>query len=225
MQAATGNFILSGNGFNSFYIEAHLAQTNMKKTIIGVQGGEGSFNHQACMDYCSRAGVISGKYEIKYLYTTQGVLKALGKGKIHFGQFAIQNPTGGIVEESIEAMGWYNFAYLGKFSFPVNHCLMIAPGMTLDKVNRIISHPQAFAQCKETLTRKYSDKECIKGEGKLVDQATAALHLSQGKLPKDIAVLASKACASLYGLMLVDEGLQDDPENATTFLFVGPRKN
>lgn len=192
-----------------------------KQLIIGIQGGKGSFNEEACRFYCEKNNIKN--YSIKYLYTSENVLKALNKKQIDRGQFAIQNSIGGVVRESINALSRYNCKILNEFEIIINHCLLVRLDVSLDAITTIMSHPQALAQCKATLQRKYPNKKLISGKGNLVDQATAAKNLSLGKISFRTAVLASKVCSTLYCLGVLDEGLQDKKDNYTTFLFVGPR--
>lgn len=189
---------------------------------IGIQGGRGSFNEEAGRYYCS-SNKISG-FLFKYLYTTNSVLKALEQGKIDYGQFAIQNAIGGMVRESIDALSKRNCKIIKEFEIIINHCLLVSPGAPIEKIDTIMSHPQALAQCRSTLIKKYPDKKLIFGKGNLVDQANAAKNLSFNKIPKNVAVLASKVCGELYHLDVLDEGLQDKKDNYTTFLFVERRK-
>lgn len=101
--------------------------------------------------------------------------------------------------------------------------LVALPGVTLDQVDTIMSHPQAFAQTRGTLERNYADKRLHVGDGVLIDQATAALALSRGELPTTTAIIASRVCADLFQLDILAEGLQDMDENFTTFLWMEPR--
>lgn len=200
-----------------------LMNKNSKKIIIGIQGGKGSFNEEACLDYCEKNKIK--KFEIKYLYTSNNVLRALSQKKINRGQFAIQNSIGGTVAETVDALSKYNCKILKEFEIIINHCLLVSRGTKIDEIKTIMSHPQALAQCKSTLLEKYSDKKQVSGKGNLVDQATAAKFLSLGKIPKSTAVLASSVCAKIYpNLEILAEGLQDRKDNYTTFLFVGYRR-
>lgn len=192
-----------------------------KHITIGIQGGQGSFNEEACRFYCEKNNIKN--YSIKYLYTSENVLKALSKKQIDRGQFAIQNSIGGVVKETIEALSKYNCKIIREFQIIINHCLLVNPGVKINEVKTIMSHPQALAQCQSTLAGRYPDKKLISGKGNMVDQATAAKFLSTGKMAKNTAVLASKVCALLYSLNILDEGLQDRKDNYTTFLFVGFR--
>lgn len=194
-----------------------------KKIIIGIQGGKGSFNEEACLYHCEKNKIKN--FEIKYLYTSNNVLRELDAKKIDKGQFAIQNSIGGVVRETIDALSRYNCKILNEFEIIINHCLLTREGTKIEEIKTIMSHPQALAQCKSTLSEKYKHKKLVSGKGNLVDQATAAKFLSLGKIPKNIAVLASSVCVKLYpNLEILAHGLQDRKDNFTTFLFVGYRK-
>lgn len=185
---------------------------------IAIQGGPGSFNQEAARWYCM--GHRIPEYEIEFGYTTEGVFKLLKSEQVTHGVFALQNSIGGVVRESIQAMGKNTFEVIDFFDIVVDHCLLVRPGTKLEEISTIMSHPQALAQCKDTLKYSYPEVALVSGEGDMIDQATAAKALAAGNLPKSTGVLASKVCADLYGLDILTRGVQDRPDNFTTFLFV-----
>lgn len=207
-----------GSAYDKVYNELLPNQINPDHLTIGIQGGKGSFNEEAVLYWLKRSGITD--YKLKYLYTTENVLKALHTGEIDRGQFAIHNSVGGIVTESITAMAKYKFAIIEEFGIKISHSLMIRPDATLADIKTIMSHPQVFAQCKQTLSQKYPQLVQTPGEGDLVDHANVAKHLHEQKLPSSIAVMGSKILAELYDLTLVEENLQDAQDNYTSFLLV-----
>ena len=74
------------------------------------------------MEYVKSKNI--GNYKVKYLYTTEKVLRNLNKGNIDFGLFAIYNTIGGIVDESTYAMARYKFKIVYEFAISIAHCLM-----------------------------------------------------------------------------------------------------
>ena len=92
-------------------------QANPDFVTYGIQGGKGSFNEEAVMHYLAHAG--AKKYKIKYLYTAENVLRALNAGEIDFGQFAIQNSVGGVVDETVSAMAKYKFKINEQFEIKI----------------------------------------------------------------------------------------------------------
>lgn len=65
----------------------------------------------------------------------------------------------------------YNVHIVGEKSIPVNHCLMANPGVARDDLTRVLSHPQALAQCDEYLRNLDVVKEAV--------DDTAGAHICQ----------------------------------------------
>ena len=185
---------------------------------IGIQGGKGNFNEKAVYTYIKKKGVKN--FKIKYLYTSENVLKALDDKKIDFGQFAIHNSIGGIVGESIQAMAKYKFKIVDEIAIKIAHALMIRNNVKMSDITTIMTHPQVLAQCKKTLATKYPNLKQTSGKGKLIDHALVAKYLSLKKLPKNIAVMGGSILSEIYNLTIVEGNLQDLKKNFTSFLVV-----
>ncbi|NDJ33822.1 MAG: prephenate dehydrogenase/arogenate dehydrogenase family protein [Chloroflexi bacterium] len=186
--------------------------------LIGLQGGQGSFNEEACRAYCQANDIEP--FRMMYLYTTDKVLDALHRGEIDHGIFALQNARGGIVRETIDSLSRQRCQVEAFFDIVLSHCIMHHPEVDFREVTTIISHPQAFAQCTNTLQERYGHIPLTVGQGDMIDQALCARHIADGILPPTTAVLAPRVCAELYGLTIHDEGLQDlGSDNLTTFVW------
>lgn len=207
---------------NQLYGRLLAARPEPELLRVGIQGGQGSFNEEACRAYAGQHGLAA--YKIAYLYTSRNVLQALHKGEIERGVFAIQNAVGGVVMETIHALSEFDCEIVEIFEIVISHCLLIRPGVDFVDIDTIISHPQALAQCRTTLQARYPHLQQISGEGDLVDQALCAQYLSAGKLPPTYAVLAPRVCADLYDLQIQGADLQDlGTKNLTTFVWVKRR--
>lgn len=191
---------------------------NRKNIIYGIQGGKGSFNEEAIMFYTKKKEIKN--FKIRYLYTSEKVLKNLHEGNIDFGLFAIQNAAGGVVEESTRAMTKYKFKIVEEFQILIRHFLMKRKEVDINKINHIMAHPQNFAQCKNNLEKKYPNLEQISGRGNFLDTARCAEALAKGKLDKNTAILGPKILAEIYDLEIIDKDLQDNKNNLTTFFLV-----
>ncbi len=207
-----------GVAYDKLYNKLLPKQANSQYVTIGIQGGIGSFNEEAVMDYIKRNNIID--YKIEYLHTTENVLRSLHVGDIDRGQFAIHNSVGGIVDESIQAMAKYKFSILEEFAIIISHALMTRKDTNFSEITTIMTHPQVFAQCKDTLSKKYTDLKKESGTGELIDHALVAKNISEGKIPKNVATMGSKILAKIYDLQIVEDNLQDLHENYTSFLMV-----
>jgi len=207
-----------GDKYDKLYNKLLPKRIHPRTIVYGIQGGRGSFNEEAINYHIQKNGI--SKYKIKYLYTSNNVMKALQRGKIDCGQVAIHNSIGGIVEESVYAMAKYKFKIISQFAIKISHALMIRKDADLSEITTIMTHPQVLAQCKQTLIQKYPNLKCISGKGKLIDHALVAKSLQEKKIAKNIAVMGSKILAKLYDLEIIEDNLQDLKENYTTFLQV-----
>ena len=156
------------------------------------------------------------KVELVYALDSEGVFQALEQGKADLGILPIYNPTGGLVEMTLHAMGKHVFTIESTFDMPVSQCLLTLPTVRQDEIRTVVSHQQALAQCQKYLNLQLSDCQLVEYS----DTAKAAEDLASGKLASTSAVLAPKLCAQLYGLRMVAENVQDDDRNQTHFLVV-----
>jgi len=205
-----------GRSFDKLYSKLLPRKVNPSFTIYGIQGGIGSFNEEAILYYIKLKNVKN--YKIKYLYTSKRVLRELYKGNIDYGIFAIQNSVGGIVSESVHAMSEYKFEIIEEFAIPIRHFLMRR--RDTEEIESIMAHPQVLKQCKQTLEKKYPTIKKISGKGDLIDTAKAAQALSKGKIEERTAILGPNNLSKIYNLEIIDENLQDDKMNETSFLLV-----
>ncbi|MBU4263112.1 MAG: hypothetical protein KKC76_14755 [Proteobacteria bacterium] len=185
---------------------------------IGVQGGAGSFNDEAVKFYAQTRQVSS--YEVVYLHTSAAVLAALAAKQINYGQFALYNSRGGVVEETMEAIGPNRFLVVDWYAIPVAHHLICRQEVDLAGIKTIMTHPQVISQCRETLRKRYPHLHFIQGEGDMIDPARVAVALHNGDIPLSVATLGCRSMAPAHGLKIIDSDLQDDTSNETTFLLV-----
>lgn len=207
-----------GRAYDTVFNKLLPRRVRTDKLVFGIQGGRGSFNEQALIDYTKRHSIRS--YQVKYLYTTAKVLAALHRGEIDFGQFAIHNSQGGIVQESIRAMSRYKFAIVEEFAILIRHFLMKRKDVDFSDVKIIMSHDQVFKQCRRTLEARFPTYRLLTGRNDLIDHAKVAWALSKGKIDKNIAVIGPKILSELFDLEIVAGNLQDISENLTSFLMV-----
>ncbi|MEJ3652139.1 prephenate dehydratase domain-containing protein [Actinomycetes bacterium KLBMP 9759] len=186
--------------------------------VIGIQGGRGSFNEEAARTHLPQR--VTEPYEIRHLYTTPNVLQALEKGEIDRGQFALFNTSGGVYEESLQAIAEHTFKIVDRYLLNIRHSLMIHKDAELAEVTTIVTHSQVLQQCKASLAAKYPHLRLEVGENELTDPARIAEAIADGRLPKSIATLSNRLMADAYGLSIVENDLQDRSDSESTFLLV-----
>ncbi len=150
--------------------------------------------------------------------TFDEVARAVVNGHADYGVLPLENLIAGPVHEAIDAV--VRFASLERVrehTFPVRLALLGIPGATVEGIREILSHPVALQQCREWL--------CAHRLATVVeapDTAGAARMISIRRDPT-VAAIAAPWAAAQYGLVVLAEGLEDRPDNATRFVLIRRR--
>lgn len=114
----------------------------------------------------------------------------------------------------------YKIDIVKEFAIKITHHLMKRKDIQREDIKTIMAHPQVLKQCQNTLKLKYKNLKLESGEGDLIDTTNAAKALSEDKVAKTVAILGPKNISDLYNLEVIDQNLQNNPENYTPFLLV-----
>ncbi|CAM8970569.1 unnamed protein product [Rhodiola kirilowii] len=127
----------------------------------------------------------------------------------------VENSLGGSIHRNYDLLLRHRLHIVGEVQLPVHHCLLALPGVRKEYLSRVISHPQALAQCEHTLTKLNLSvaREAVD------DTAGAAEYIAANNL-SDTAAIASARAAELYGLNILADGIQDDSSNVTRFVML-----
>lgn len=127
----------------------------------------------------------------------------------------VENSLGGSIHRNYDLLLRHNLHIVAEVHLSIRHCLLTLPGVQTEHLTRVISHPQALAQCEHNL-----DKLGLSVAREAVhDTAGAAEFIVANKL-RDTAAIASARAAELYGLRILADGIQDDPGNVTRFVIL-----
>ena len=143
--------------------------------------------------------------------TFHAVLEAVSVGDADIGVIPVENSLAGTVYQALDLLPATDLHITGEIIVRVKHQLLALPGVRLEDVQRVYSHPQALAQC-----------DLFLAQNRLIpvpafDTAGAAQELvARGAL--DEAVIASERAAELYGLAVLASGIEDEDFNFTRFL-------
>jgi prephenate dehydratase len=142
------------------------------------------------------------------------IFQAIQRGEAHYGMLPVENALAGTVAQAYELLMEHDFRVQAEVLLPVQHCLLAPPGTAVEDICRVKSHPQALAQCAGTLRRRGWEPVAS------YDTAGAARDLAQNPEPHTAAI-ASALAGELYGLAVLERGLEDDPVNSTRFFVIG----
>lgn len=176
----------------------------------GYLGPEGTFSHEALL----ASGVADA--DPVALGTLHEVVVAVQDGRVRRGIVPIENALEGTVTPTLDALTFDapDVVIVGELVLAVHHLLLAAAPQPLEAVERVVSHPQPLAQCAQTLRR-------------LLPRATTAVATSTAQAVRDVvaeggpqAAIGTAAAARAYGAHVLAEGLEDEPGNATRFVWL-----
>ncbi len=178
-----------------------------KPKTISFLGPEASYTHIAALSHFEH----SGKFiEQPNLYD---VFREVEKKQSHFGVVPVENSIEGAVNHTLDLFADFDLNICAEHYEPISHDLLSITGEPED-VQKIYSHPQALAQCKDWINKKFASADIVETSS----TSKAALLASQDK---SIAAIASRQAAHLYDLQTVESKVEDHAGNITRFLIIG----
>lgn len=175
-------------------------------------GPPGTFGEEASMRLAPEADLLP-------FPSHAAVAAAVDSGMADAGVMAIENSINGSVAETLDILIHETTLQIQReLVLPIEHNLVVKPGMRADQVKVIYSHPQALGQCRKFLERCFPNA-----------QAEAALSTAEAvelalKRSGDAAAIATLRAAELYGAEVLARGIQDSANNVTRFLVLGRGK-
>jgi prephenate dehydratase len=179
----------------------------MKNLQVAFQGEPGAYSELAAFDY------YGDKIKTIPCETFEDVFAAVSeeKGRTIYGLLPIENSLAGSIHRNYDLMLRHELHIIGEFHLRVSHCLMVLPGVKLEEIERIHSHPQALAQCEANLDRL--------GVQRMAEADTAgSARLVREWDDRKAAALASRRAAEVYHLEILADHMEDNPANYTRFL-------
>ena len=179
----------------------------MNKHIkVSIQGYEGSFHQMAAIQFFGK-GV-----EVLPCATFRDLIKvATNKKESDGGVMAIENSNVGSILPNYTLLQKSNLKIVGEVYLPIKQNLLVNPGVRLEDIKEVHSHPMALQQCLAFLD-KY-DWKLVETE----DTALSAKMVHQHR-SKHIAAIAGKLAAELFELDIIAPNIHTQKYNNTRFL-------
>lgn len=135
-------------------------------------------------------------------------------GEANYGIIPIENSLAGSIHQNYDLLLQSPLFVVGEVYLRIQHCLIGIPGVRVDQIRKVISHPQALAQC-DSYIRSLSGIEVEQ-----VYNTAGSVMMIKNMGDSRVAAIASREAADLYGMEILVEGIEDNPENYTRFLTV-----
>ncbi len=181
--------------------------------VIGIQGVSGSFHEVAAKKY------FGSDILIEECLLFSSLCQKVADGTVDHCVMAIENTIAGSLLGNYGLIKQFDLKVVGEVFTRIDMNLLALPGTKLGDIHTIHSHPIAIAQCTEFLLAL--ENRTIQEQK---DTAGSAQMIANGKMQGHGAI-ASARCAELFGLELVERGVQTNKENFTRFLVLDKEAN
>ncbi len=172
-------------------------------------GPEGTYSEQAAIDYAADSERIpySG---------IPAVVRAAELGDVEEAIVPIENSLEGVVTYTVDLLIHGSpLKIRGEVVIPIHHQLLIPPGVRMEDVRIVYSHPQAIAQCRGFLSRSLPNAEHMAA----LSTASAVEDMNSSRYPS--AAISSRRAAELFDATIVQSNIEDVPNNQTRFVVLG----
>ena len=173
---------------------------------IAFQGEAGAYSEQAVFNYF-------GQVDTQPCESFDAVFDAVVSKESESALVPIENSLAGSIHQNYDLLLRHNLHIVGEYFLRVQHCLIALSDVKKEDIKKAISHPQALGQC-----AGYLRSHGIKAE-QVYDTAGSVKMLKESGA-RDTAAIASRRAAELYGMQILEEGIEDNTENFTRFLAI-----
>lgn len=178
--------------------------SDIEDPVVSIQGVKGSFHHIAAEYLFKGASYLErGSFD--------AVFNDCATERADYALVAIENSIAGSLLQNYDLLGQHNIPIIGEALLRIEHHLIAYPGVTLEEIDEIWSHPMAINQTHEfldTLEATVIEKK---------DTAESVQIIRDRKL-KHVAAIASEKAAEVYGMQILKRNIETDPNNYTRFL-------
>jgi chorismate mutase/prephenate dehydratase len=195
-------------GVRSVFREIVSASRSLERPLrIAYLGPEATFTHLASLRQ------FGGSADHLPRPSIGEVFDAVERGGADYGVVPVENSNEGVVSHTLDLFVTSNLTICTEILLPISHDLLSASGR-LEKIARVVSHPQALAQCRKWLEKHLAQVPRF-------EVHSTALAAKTASEDPTAAAIASQFAAEHYGLEVVQHKIEDQVNNVTRFLVIG----
>ena len=186
-------------------------ELDVKGARVVYQGSEGSYSQAAMLQFFGK------DVNSFHVDTFRDAMSAIEEGSADFAVLPIENSTAGMVSEIYDLLVEFENYIVAEQIIKIEHCLMAAPGTKREDIKRVYSHPQSLMQCTKYLQNYDWQQISMK------NNAFAAKKVAEEKDVTQAAIAGAHA-AEVYGLDILEKGINQSDTNSTRFIVVTNQK-
>jgi prephenate dehydratase len=176
-------------------------------------GPSGTFTEDAL-----RAAAGEAEIEAVASPTVYDAIVAVDEAEADRALVPFENSIEGSVRATLDTLAFDagSVTIVGEHDHPISHSVIARSELPLDRIELVLSHPQANAQCAHFIRRELP-RAAVRS---VASTAEAVRTVSESDQPW--AALGAASAARIYGCVVLREGVEDSPDNLTRFVWLAP---
>jgi len=181
---------------------------------IAYLGPAGTFTEDALHETMGE----EGRFEPLRTATIEDAILAVERGEAERALVPFENSIEGSVRSTLDTLAFeaHSVAIVGEHDFAVRAQLIGREAIELERIEAVLSHPQPLAQCARFLRENLPAAE-LRSTG-----STAEAVQLVGESSEPWAAVGARSAAELYGCTILREGIEDEANNVTRFVWIAP---
>ncbi len=180
---------------------------NVQGVKVAFQGELGAYSEDAAFHF------FGSSIQLEPCESLDDVFEAVEQDEVQFGVVPAENSLEGSISQTFDLLLDTDLKVCGEIELRVVHCLIGVPKARLDSIKKVYSHPQALGQCKAFL--RHLGCEVVP----TYDTAGSVKMIKEGGTTAGGAIASARA-AEIYGMKVLAQGIEDNPNNFTRFFIL-----
>ncbi len=175
---------------------------------VAFQGEPGAYSELAAL------ALFGPEIALVPCETFDAVFEGVESGQYDVGVVPMENSLAGSIHRNYDLLLQHELHIVAEHVLRVSHCLIAHPGVRLEEIRRVYSHPQALAQCEQSLA-SLGHVQVIAAH-----DTAGSVRLVKERGERDAAALASERAAQVYGMAILRHEFEDEKANYTRFVAI-----
>ena len=206
--SSKSNENLSTRAIRNIFSEIISAARSVQQvSSVAYLGPEATFSHQAAIYLYGKSGSFRSAQNIEEIF---GLVE---KGICQHGVVPIENSFEGSVTGTLDLLYEYELKICAEIFLRIRHYLL-SRAAHIEEVKRLYSHPMPIAQCRSWIKANLATVP-------ITEVASTALAAKMAAGEPESAAVGSRLAGITYGLKMLEEGIEDVPDNFTRFFVIG----
>jgi prephenate dehydratase len=184
----------------------------MLNPTVAIQGDIGSFSEEAALK------LFQGNVEILSCQHFEDVFREVKREAVDYCLIPIENSLSGSIHRNYDLLRKHNLYIVREIYLKIEHNLIVLPGVALENLTTVLSHPVALNQCE----RFFEDHPQLKAETSW-DTSGSVRELLDRKLTSWGAI-ASRRASEAFDAQIILENIQDSDQNYTRFVLLSRKE-